>query len=114
MTKTATIQTFRSFLLRLIEDSKKTPRQFAIDISVDPTTVTRAISATNPTKPGLEFLIKLSRGTNTKLSTLIALAYPEAQEGELNPEVEFLAQRIQGLPDEQRRALISLVFGKNG
>ena len=104
--------TFRDFILDQLRQRDMSARQFAIFADVDPSTITRAIDATNPARPGLDFLFKLSKATQISLGALTELAYPEmAQETELSPDAKILAQRIEQLPERKRELVLDILRG---
>lgn len=104
---------FRQFLLdemkRLNIDSAN---RFAEYVGVTTSTITRATDERNPKKPGLEFLLKLSKATNTSLLALIEMTYPEeVGETSLSPTAQVLAQRIEKLPDHLKDAIAVIIRG---
>jgi hypothetical protein len=105
-------QGFISFLEGEIARRQMTARQFAIFIDVDPTTVTRALDKRHPRRPGLDFLLALAEKTRTPLSTLIDVAYPEvANNLPPSPSAQLLAEQIERLPEQYRRAIDALIRG---
>ena len=87
-------------------------RQFAEFLDVDPATVSRAVSAHNPTRPGLKFILKLAEKTGYSVQYLIALAYPDvAGETQLSPSAALLAQQIEQLPEHLQEVIRSLIRG---
>jgi transcriptional regulator with XRE-family HTH domain len=60
--------------------------------------------------PSIDFLIKLARQTNTNLTVLLALAFPDAASLlNVDPSTLILSQRIQQLPDHIRQAIDDLI-----
>jgi transcriptional regulator with XRE-family HTH domain len=106
---------FRNFL---IDEMKRrgldSARQFAEFLDVDPATVSRAISAHNPSKPGLKFLLQLAEKTGYSVQHLIALAYPDvAGQSDLSPSAALLAQQIEQLPEHLQEVIRSLIRGSS-
>lgn len=106
------VKTFREYLLdEMKRFNKTTARQFALFIGVDPTTVSRAIDASNPTSPGLDFLQKMALKTKVRAGALVDLAYPETAEVQRDAYAELTAYRIQQAPDNIRDAIDTILIG---
>lgn len=60
--------------------------------------------------PGLEFIQKLAKGTNTDINYIVALIFPD-QTHQASPEAQILANRIAKLPPEARKQVEAFVLG---
>jgi transcriptional regulator with XRE-family HTH domain len=85
--------------------------RFAKIVGVDPSTITKAMRFDNPPEPSLEFLVKLSNATSVSLMTLLAIAFPEAEQIEIDTESRLLAERISQLPADRREIAEAFIFG---
>jgi hypothetical protein len=106
--------TFRDFILdEMQKRGMKSARQFALFIGVDPTTISRAIDAQKPTKPGLDLLIKIAESTKTDMSALFAIAYPDVTiQTAASPDALIMAQSIEKLPQSTKDAVRALIRGQ--
>lgn len=59
--------------------------------------------------PSLEFLVKLSKATQTDICALLALVVPDAQI--IDPQARIIAQRITRLSPEKRRIVDTFLEG---
>jgi transcriptional regulator with XRE-family HTH domain len=86
-------------------------REFAESIGTAASTITRAVGD-NPPQPGIDFLIKLSRGTGVSLMSLIKMAFPEAESHLVVPDVQskLIADRITRLDQQDRMMVESLLL----
>lgn len=108
------MKSFREYLLdEMKRFNKLTARQFALFIGVDPTTVSRAIDASNPTLPGLDFLQKMAIKTKVRTGALVDLAYPETEDVAKDAYAELTAYRIQQAPDHIRDAIDTLLVSSS-
>lgn len=62
--------------------------------------------------PTLEFLVKLSEATGITLTTLLGVSFPELVRSPVSPSSMFLAQLIEGLSDDKKRLILSIVGSK--
>jgi transcriptional regulator with XRE-family HTH domain len=60
--------------------------------------------------PGLAFIQKLAKGTNTDINYIVALIFPD-QTHQASPEAQILANRIAKLPPEARKQVEAFVLG---
>lgn len=105
---------FREYLLDEIKTRNMSASEFARFIGVSPATITRAIDERNPSTPGLDFLLKLSKSMKVSLATLIELAYPEAAaEVQITPSAKALAERIQRLPPNVQETIAAIIKGSD-
>lgn len=97
-----------SFLQREIKKREQSIRAFAEDLGVNHNTVIRYLDGEDPT---LDFLVKLSKTTNTDLVALIDLAYPGLiEQNRASPEAILFAQQLDQLPSEVRDVLYRMIL----
>lgn len=102
--------TFREFLQAEVDRRHMSYTAFADFLGVSTSTVTRILDEKSPRNPGLDFLIILAKKTNTSLTVLVEMAYPDvAGETRLSPTAAVLAQRIESLPQDLRLAIEALI-----
>lgn len=102
--------TFREFLLEEIKKRSVTPRQFALRLGVDPSTLTRLMDERSPSQPSIEFLLKLGAETGYSVTTLISLAYPDvAQTDHIPASTMLIAERIEQLPEDLRNTILFIL-----
>lgn len=102
--------TFREFVLEEIKKRSLTPRQFALRVGVDPSTLTRLLDERNPSQPSVEFLIKMAAETGYAVTTLIGLAYPDVAAADNLPvSAMLMAERIKQLPDDLRNTIVFIL-----
>lgn len=98
-------------LIQFIEDEMKqrdmSIRAFALHCDISKSQMSNVLNKTQ--SPGLQFLEKLATGTNTSLSSIILLVFPESDS--YSPEIEILAQRIANLPPADRETVEAFVLG---
>jgi transcriptional regulator with XRE-family HTH domain len=105
--------TFADFLSDEIKQRSMSASEFARWIDVSPSTVTRAMAPRNATKPGFDFLLKLSKKTGRSLFALIELAYPdEAEASKLSPEAQVIAQQIEDLEERDVELIRRILRGR--
>lgn len=59
--------------------------------------------------PGLIFLEKLATGTNTPISDLVRLIFPEPES--ISPEISILSKRIAALNPDDRKVVETVILG---
>lgn len=101
---------FAQFLRKQMAHRNMTIRDFAKFIGVSShSVVQRAIDEEKPSTPDTETLIKISKALGVDMNTLSQMLDPSI------PNVDFeaviLAQQIQNLPEEDRRAIDALLMG---
>jgi len=101
--------TLREFIESEIKKRDMSLSEFARFIGISPSAVIKYL---NEESRGIsiEFMVKLARGTNTNLKTIVAMEYPEETE-ELDPSVILMAERITRLPQDKRQMVESLLLG---
>lgn len=106
------MNTLREFIANEVKRREMSARQFADLVGVNHKTINKFLDTkSDPGNPSMEFLLKLSRATNTSIITLIELAYPEVRESLSGPtpSAEVLAERIDQLPADKQRMMIAIV-----
>lgn len=103
---------FQDFINDELARLEWSQRKLAEALDVAPSTVSRLLDPTEPSKPSLEILIGLSKVTGKSLETLIGLAYPDvALEMQLSPSAMLMAQRFEELPDDIQRTILAIMRG---
>ena len=82
-------------------------RAFALHCDISKSQMSNVLNKTQ--SPGLLFLEKLAQGTNTPISDLVKLIFPEPDS--VPPEISILSRRIAALPPDDKRIVESLVLG---
>lgn len=108
----------RDFILSEMKQREMSARKFAEFVDVSNDTINRALDERDTSQPSTDFLVKLSDKTNTDISTVFALAFPEvAQRTRISARALLLAQRLERLPKSVQDFILSSVvsseaFGK--
>lgn len=97
------------FLRKQMEHRSMTIRDFAKFIGVSHSVVQRAIDEDKPSTPDTETMIKISKALGVDMNTLAYMLDPGALS--MDFEAVILAQQIQSLPEEDRRAIDALLMG---
>lgn len=106
-----TALTLRGFILAEMNRRKLSMRQFAALIGVSHGTVSRFMADVEAL-PTLDFLVKLSRGTNADLVALLGLVYPEdVRQYDGDPEGRIFLKRYKELPEETREFIRRALMG---
>ncbi|GEM_PF-4203641 len=100
--------TLEEFINSEIKKRSMSMREFAKYIGVAPSTISQFLS-NDERKVSIDFLVKLSEGTNTDLATIVAMVYPERTG--IDAETRILAERIAQLPPEQYKVIETLLRG---
>lgn len=100
--------TIQQFILREMDSREMSMRKFAEFIDVSQSTVSRVLDEQQA--PTLEFLIKLSKATKTRLGVLAEIAYPDATDY-VDPTASSvaIAKMIEKLPDNVRDAVMAII-----
>jgi transcriptional regulator with XRE-family HTH domain len=101
----------RKFVLTELKQRDMSQRQFADYIGVSSGTISRMLNLTQPDNSvSVEFILKLSKATNTNVITLLLMAYPEvAGEINVNPTAELVAERFSRLPAQTQKMFLTLI-----
>lgn len=97
------------FIAAQLHDRDMSARQFADLVKVNHSTITKAMYK-EPPIPSMEFLLKLSKATNTSLITIISLAFPN-ENLDVDLDARTLAERIMQLPPEKREIAEAFIIG---
>jgi len=84
-------------------------REFAKLIDISPSAISKYLNSASERGVSIDFMVKLARGTNTDLSSIVAMVYPD--DTTINPQARILAERIINLPPDKRQMVESLLLG---
>ncbi len=107
----------REFLQSEMKRRDISMRQFADMVGVSHGTISRLVAPNNEeNNVSLEFLLKLSKATNTPLTLLLKMVDPTIQvdADELSASTYLMAQRIEGAPDNVRDIIIGILDTTEG
>lgn len=105
--------TFKQFIQDEI-DKRGSQQEFAEQIGVSQSTISRWLNPKKKAEPDLKTLVKLSEVTGKSLEALVGLAYPDVSDKtQPSPSARLIAQSFEKLPEHIQRAIITLVRSGN-
>lgn len=100
---------FNEFIELEMKKRDMSIREFSRFVGLSHSAVSKYLNNPQEKNISIEFMVKVSEGTNTDLTSIVAMVYPE--QTTINPEVQILAERIAKLPPEKRQMVDSLLLG---
>jgi len=101
--------TLAEFIESEIKKRDMSIREFSRMAGLSHSTVSQYLNEPDSRKVSIEFLVKISVATNTDLSSIVAMVYPELTS--IDPESRIMAEQIRKLPQDKRGMLGSLLVG---
>jgi|GEM_PF-3445474 len=85
-------------------------RDFATRLGISHSTLLRALDTRDDSIPDTEFFLQLATLTNTNLSTVLSVAFPQAENIKISGRSRAIAEQLEQLPPETLRLVENLIF----